>query len=242
MLKLHSLPLFFLLLSLNVTGLGMVSAFTPAPIWAQTPSPAAESTTQKLKERIEKVVEEKRDQVKGVLDEITGKKRGFIGEVQRVSAESITLKTNKGTTILPLSESMKLSKKNRVIKYEDIAIGDWVIVIGGNADDDFVPEHIMVSATSLRPTPKTVMVGSVEAITKTELTVSPRSGAESQDFTLAKGTVYQDLEGTTAALKNFTTDIQVLVIGKQTTNGWEAVVVKSLAPLNTPSPSPKAKP
>ena len=227
--------------------LGVVLTNT-APVMAQSPSPSPSSTTtQKLKERIEKVVEEKRDQVKGVIDEISGKKRAFIGEVQRVSEESLSLKTTKGNIIVPLTNQVILTKGNARISFSDIAVGDWIIAIGNRDREDFLPERIIVSGTSLRPTPKVITLGSIKSINRglTEMTITPRSGDAEQTFQLVKSTSYQDLEAANISNKSLAVDLQVLVIGKQKGDNVEAMVIRVLTsaaslPSIKPSPTPRA--
>ena len=78
-----------------------------------SPSPA--ETTQELKERIQRIVEEKSDQIKGVIDQISQQKRGFIGQVERVTEESLTITNTKGTEIIPFDENVSLLKSNQEI-------------------------------------------------------------------------------------------------------------------------------
>lgn len=202
---------------------------TPTPTPQPTDSPDS-TTTQKLKERIERVIEEKNEQVKGVIDELAGNRRAFVGEVQRVSAESITVKTTKTTHILALNNSIPLIKNSQKISVDDIAVGDWVIVLGTRDKDDFVPQHIIVSAKTLRPKPKMVTLGTIKSITKTELVVTSRQGDSDKTFVLSKNTSYQDVTGEPIVLKDLEKDLQCLVVGIEGDNGTvQAVVIRSLA-------------
>lgn len=227
----------------------LLTTSSAAPVQAQvktaTPSSAtgtktaspSPGTAEKLRERIERIVEEKRDQIEGVIDELKDKKRGLVGEVQRVSAEAITIKTSKGTQILSLNSDVVLSRKGARIKLEEVAIGEWVIVIGSTKDDEFVTERILVSAASLRPTPKAVALGTITATSKTEITIEPRGQTETKTFTIAKTTKYQSLDGTALKVTDFTKDTPVLVVGQETDTGIEIKVIRA---LSASSPSPKA--
>ncbi len=208
-----------------------VSASPKASATPVLSTPSPEQTTQKLKERIERVVEEKREQIKGVLTELSNKKRGFVGEVQRVSEESITLKTRKATHIIAISDKVSITKQGKTIKPADIAIGDWAIAIGSLVDDEFQPERLIISSTSLLPSPKTVTLGSVDSINKTKLTIKTRVNNETKEFLIVKTTKYQDLNGNPIKVSQVTSDLQVLIVGENTDKGIELKVVRVLAPL-----------
>jgi hypothetical protein len=213
---------------------------TASPKVAASPTPAASAdpvqTTQNLRERIEKIVEEKRDQIEGVLDELSGKKRGFIGEVQRVTAETITLKTNKGTQILSITDSLAITKAGKTIKVEEIAVGDWAIAIGTTVDDTFEPERLVISSTSLWPPKPVITLGAIEKYSKTSVTVTPRSGASPQTFVIKTTTEYQDMNGDAIKITQLPVEQAVLVVGVSAQTGDEARVIRLLSPLTTPTP------
>jgi hypothetical protein len=201
---------------------------SPSPSPEASPSPA---TNEKLRERIERVIDEKRDQVQGVIDELSERRRGLVGEVQRVSAESVTLKTARGTTIIPLTEDLKLLKKNKTITIDDIAVGDWAVALGHTEADAFQAEHLLISSTSLKPVVPSVVLGSISEITKTTITLKSRATGETTTLTIAKTSKLQDPEGTARLIKEFQTDIQALAVGVKTENGVELRLLRSLVPL-----------
>jgi hypothetical protein len=214
---------------------------SPVPDETALPTASADpvQTTQNLRQRIEKIVEEKRDQIEGVLDDLSGKKRGFIGEVQRVTAETITLKTNKGTQILSITPQLSITKAGKTIKVEEIAVGDWAIAIGTTVDDAFKPERLVISSTSLLPPKPVVSLGAIETYSRTSFSVTPRSGAPAQTFALVKTTEFQDMNGDPLKATTLPAEQPVLVVGIETTNGNEARVIRLLSPLTTPTPSPR---
>lgn len=210
---------------------------SPLPI-RPSPSPAmvqTDQTTKNLKDRIEKIVEEKRDQIEGVLDDISGRKRGYIGEVQRVTAESITLKTKRGAQILSLQDEIMITKGGQRMSGDEIAVGDWAIVIGSMKDDELVPERLVISSVSLRPADQVLTLGTVNAVTKTTIKVTPKSGTEAKTFTFTKTTKYQDMNGDDLRITSVTVDQPVLVIGQTTKeNVLEAKIIRILAPIASP--------
>lgn len=216
----HTLPFLLTTLTLLITA----SLTSPTQAAAQsswlaqadpTTSPTAtDSTTQRLRERIDKIVEEKRDQVKGVLSELSETKRAFIAEVQRISAESITVRNPRGTFILPLDDKLTFTQDNETITIEEVAVGDWALVIGANQDGTFKAENIIISSASLRPEPKYIALGSISSINRnrTQVTFMPRSGEEEITLNLLRNTVYQDLNGAPITRDALTEDMNCLVV------------------------------
>src|SRR3990167_3117284 len=80
------------------------------PVLAQTDDAEASdesetSVTESIKDRLQKVVEEKKDQIKGVTTQ--GQvKRGLVAKVKRLSEESVTVETRQGPIIIPLDEKL----------------------------------------------------------------------------------------------------------------------------------------
>jgi len=230
----HHLSVSVLMLSLVISGAVtpvLAATSTPSASPTQTTSPAPAETTQKLKDRIEKIVEEKKDQIMGALDDLSSKKRGFIGEVQRVSAESITIKTNKETQIISLTQGATVTKSGKTLPIEDIAVGDWVIVISKLQNDELVPERILVSSGTLRPTPQVVTIGSVVDLDRITLTITTKQNGEEKEFIITKNTEYQDANGDRIKSTAVTSDLQALVVAEEAKAGNELKVVRILAPL-----------
>ena len=201
---------------------------------------AIEEIQENLKERIQKVVKEKAidEKVKEVADK-TKQKRGFIGEVERVSDEILTIKTRRGTEILQVTDQVSLIKKGVKINLTDIEIGNNVVVIGFVADNKFEPRRILVSSAPLRPTRKNVYIGNVANISNSSLTLLDRSGSQTQ-VSLRSNTRYQDANGKKATrdILQLNQDIILIAIpiktdenqtGEITTPQENAVLIRSLA-------------
>lgn len=169
-------------------------------------------TTQKLKERIEKIVEEKKDQIKGIIDNLDSNKQGFIGEVTRISEEAITIKTNKSTRILPITDDVELLEDGKEVELSDVAVENWLVVLGIIENDTFSPIRILVSDTSLRPLPSFITLGSIISIERSELTVIPRSGETETPVTLNNETLYEDLNGEEIERTDIEEDTQALIV------------------------------
>jgi len=192
------------------------TAASPIPSKNTVSTSSAELTTQNLRERIERIVEEKRDQIKGVLSEISITQRGVIGQVQRVTEESITIRTHKGTEIIPIANTaytVELIKANKPIKPTEIAVGDWLLALGVIEDDSFEPIRITISSSSLRPRTRSITIGSIANLEKTELTIESRSATGSVTYTTNKDTKYQDLSGASITAADIEESMQAIVAG-----------------------------
>lgn len=197
----------------------LATAATPSPASKSaatndaSPSATPEETTMELKKRIEKVVEEKRDQVRGVISNLLSDKFGFVGEVTRLSQEALTVKQNGDSRILPITEEMTIVKNGKKITAEEIEVGNWVTILGAGTNEKFSPEIIIVSANSLRPKQKVVMLGTITKIAKTSITVLARGDQGEQTFLIPKVVKYENADGGALKITDFDEDLSVLVVG-----------------------------
>jgi hypothetical protein len=218
------------LLAIAYFGAGTPASAQVAASASATPS---SDITSKLKERIEKVVEEKRDQIKGVIDRFGDNNRGIIGQVVRVNQESITVKNPKGTLILPLDPQVSLIKKGKDIKVADIAVDDWVVVVGESQDKDtFVPKRITVITTNPRPYPYQVYLGTISTLDKNNIIITTRGKNESVTIVQGKTTTYEDLSGKKIDKKLLEADLQVLIVSYFENGQWQARAIKVLTALD----------
>lgn len=197
-----------LITSLSLGVVSLVSAEESVVLDATLSS----KTTQKLKERIEKIVEEKKDQIKGIISNLDSTQQGFVGEVQRISEEAITIKTNKTTKIIPITTDVELLKDGKEIELSDIAVENWLVVMGIIEEDAFRPIRILVSTQTLRPQTSYITLGNISAIDKYELTIIPRSGDEEAIITLDSKTRYEDLNGEEIEKTDIDEDTQALIV------------------------------
>lgn len=169
-------------------------------------------TTQNLKERIERIVEEKKDQIKGIINNLDSTKQGFIGQVTRISEETVTLKTNKATKILPINNQVELLRGTTAMKLSDVAVDNWLVVMGIIEDDNFKPIRILVSTEDIRPKSYLVTLGTITDSDRNSFTITPRDNPEPVKIFTNTKTVFEDLRGTVIARAKVETDTQALMI------------------------------
>jgi hypothetical protein len=229
----HNLSKFFLALTLIASlSLGLVS-MASAEESVVLDATLSSKTTQKLKERIEKIVEEKKEQIKGIISNLDSTQQGFVGVVQRISEEAITVKTNKTTKIIPITEDVELLKAGKEVELSDIAVENWLVIMGVIEDDAFQPIRILVSGETLRPRPSYITIGSINSIERSELSVLPRSGEEEVPITLNSKTYYEDLNGEEIARTDIEEETQALVIAFDDEGEKIAKRIKILTILDT---------
>ncbi len=193
-------------------------------------SPTLEETGKAVKERIRKWSEQNSEKIKGTIDQLSQQKRGFIGQVERVTKESLTITNNKGTEIIPIDEQITLLKANQKISIDDIAVDDWLVVMGLVIDDVFTPKRILVSTKSLRPKHHLVILGTITGQSPTTITILSRQNQEI-NLKINTQTNYQDQNGDTVLSSDFIEDIQVLVVGNESQNTKTASLIRSLVSL-----------
>lgn len=166
---------------------------------------------QSLKDRLQKAVDERDNQVQGVQDD-QRRKRGIIGTVRRISEETLTLETKNGPLILPLTSEIAFIEKDKAIKIADVEIDNQVAVLGYQDNDEFEPRRILVYDTPLSPTDRTIIVGNVVSITANQVEILPRGTSENKTFTINRNTNLEDSEKQELTFRQVEVDSDVLLI------------------------------
>lgn len=179
---------------------------------------AEESTTQAILDRINrKLSEEQQEELAKTIEQLSVKRKALIGQIERVTEEALTITTTEGTVILPIDKDTTIQKAGKNIKIDDVAVENWALIMGMTDDTTIKPEQIIISTTTLRPNPQFVMIGTVLEIEKSSLTLTNRSDSNQVELSFDKNTDYEDLEGESAKLSNFSSDLTVLVVGYEKT-------------------------
>ncbi|MDA1079619.1 MAG: hypothetical protein O2840_02940 [bacterium] len=194
-------------------------------------------TNQEIKKRIDRVIEEKKQEVEGALAEINTKKRGFVGPIDRVSETSLTIATHKGPLVLPLSDEVVVRKANKKIAITDLSVGDFVIALGIETDGAFMPKFILSTGSSEKPKDRVVLLGNLTQIDKSTVTLRTRGTDETKEITIGKTTEYQNADGSKIALKLLEEDLTILVVATDDEGELTATTIRSLAPLSGDEPS-----
>ncbi len=191
-----------------------------------------EAVDETVTNNIKQLVKETATKVRGVTD---GGKKAIIGEVQRITDEALTIRHTDGQQIFPLANAL-LMKDGNAISVGEIAVDNWVTIMGTVNDKTITPEFIVVSAESLRTDPQVVVLGTITEISRNSVTISPRDGSSERVIAVATTTELQDFQGNEAPWSGFDVDMTILVVGFENEEGTaRATTIKSLAPLKLDS-------
>lgn len=167
------------------------------------------------------------------INAVEGEKKAIIGEVLRITDDALTIRTNDGQQIFPLNGAV-ITKNDEIIDVGEIAVDNWVTILGTISDKTIVPNFIFVSTKSYRGEPQIVVTGTVTQISKTSVTISPRDGSESKTLTVGSTTTILDSDGKEAEWSDFELEMSLLVVGFEKEDGLNrASTIKSLAPTKS---------
>ena len=189
----------------------------PFASYAQTNSASnsADPIQENIKQRIQKTVEENTARIKGLT---TGSNRRAIwGSIKRISEESMSLETARGTQIIALSQNVPLFQNAKAITIKDVEIDNEAIIYGTQDGEDFAATKVDVLKTSILPTEKTISVGNIQSITKTTITILPRGKDEKEIYEFQKKSEYQQLNGEEITLADLEEGLDVIIISSPDT-------------------------
>lgn len=196
---------------------------SPSPV----ASPSGQAATESLKDRIDRILETRQEKLKEL--ELAGQRRRvFIGEVQRITEKTVTIHSRRGNQSFTVGSEVVLSKSGKAATIDDIAVGDWIAVIGFAEKETIQPQVVVISTASLAPVDRDTTIGSIKSITKTQIVVTRPSGSEIT-FTTAKNTEYLNANNEAIKRETLQTETQVIVVSKPDDSTNPALTIKSLA-------------
>ena len=139
-----------------------------------------------------------RDKVKEKIEQVLNKPKAYLGTVTDKTEDTLQIKNLKGEIQFVSVESDQTSlasvgKTTKAIKYDDVAIGDFIIAMGYMASEDesektngdsvLETKRILVTEP-IEPTKRKIVFGNVVSIEKKILTL--KSGEEEFQFEFPK--------------------------------------------------------
>ena len=182
---------------------------SPLLIATNSGIPNQDTVTQNIKDRIEKIIDEKSEKASQNV-----KKRAFVGKVSRVTTESLSIETLRGeqNVKVSLKSTVLLFPKMQSLQLSDIEIGGFAIVMGYiNSDDVLEAKRILVVQTPLFPMKKKVTIGRVIDLSTTMLSLKLRNNEE-EKIPVTKKTVYVDSQGESLKRTEVEDNAEVIVI------------------------------
>jgi len=200
---------------------------TPKVTASPIASPSSQAATESLKDRIDRILETRQEKLKD-LEQAGQRRRIFIGEVLRITEKTVTLHNRRGNQSFTVGPEVVLSKAGKAATIDDIAIGDWISVIGFSDKETIQPQLVIISTTSLDPSEVDTAIGTIKSISKTQVVVTkPTNGDDT--FVTTKTTQYVNAAGDTIKRENLQTETQAIVVSKSGDTQNTALTIKSLA-------------
>lgn len=200
---------------------------SPKVTASPTASPSSQAATESLKDRIDRILETRQEKLKD-LQQAGQRRRIFIGEVQRVTEKTVTIHNRRGNQSFTVGPDVVLSKAGKAATIDDIAVGDWIGVIGFSEKETIQPQLVIISTASLQPTDVGTTIGTIKSISKTQVVVTKPNGTE-DTFLTTKTTQYVNATGEVIKRENLQTETQVIVVSKADDAQRSALTIKSLA-------------
>ena len=174
-----------------------------------TASPSEEEINKNLKDRIMGIVAEQSDP----RSPAEKSRKALVGQVDKVTAESIFLKTNRTQEAIKLSPQRTAIVdfvKQTPLQYQDIELGSWAVVLGIVTDDDVLEaRRILITPTSPIPKPLKVFFGSISKVNSSSITVSVDN--DTKTAKISRTTKISDKDGNKLTTTKLKTDMRVVL-------------------------------
>lgn len=222
-----TLPLAVLLLTFASAGL--VLAQTPQEasgsdkeiIIRKKQEESTETATQIL-QNLEKLSKNQHQaaEIKDKYDDVTAKNRGFVAQVTSLKDDSFKIRTPAGEELsISPDKSTTIIKKGSMANGDNLklstwlAIDDWLVLIGVQNGQVFLPRRIIISSESLAPLKNFASRGVIKNITSNKVEIMPLGSQTVESFNLNKQTTLLDEHQENIAPKNLNLGQQVLLVG-----------------------------
>lgn len=190
-------------------------------------SPADAQATENLKDRIDRVLEQRQEKLQE-LEDSGVRRRIFVGDVQRIIDQTVTLRTRRGNQSFAITPDLGLVRDGKAATLDDIAVGDWIAVIGYLDKETLQPQRVFAYSATLQPTEYETVLGTITDITRTQVTITD-SSETAHKYTLVRTTSYEDSNGEGLKQADFKKEDRVIILSKPATNQASATLVRSLA-------------
>ncbi len=212
------------------------SASPSASQTKQASESAKQDAQQNIKERIEKVLEDKKGQV-------AQKATAYIGTIDRVTSETLTLNTLSGNKIIQIKSTTTFvdSQSQKTLKSTDLEIGNFAIVMGYLTEGSLDTRRIVISKTSLYPKPVNVIAGTFKSLEKSTLRMMLRTGKELL-LQVSKAIRYENILQEKISLKTIEEGNPFLAVLDESVEGTpSATLIHLLVPLEEKEASTSGK-
>lgn len=159
-------------------------------------------------------------EIKDKYDDVTAKNRGFVAQVTSLKDDSFKIRTPTGDELsISPDKSTTLIKKGAAssgdnLKLSDwLAIDDWLVLIGVQNGQVFLPRRIIISSESLAPHTNFATRGVIKNLTSSKVEIMPLGSHVVESFILNKKTTLLDEHQENITYKDLSLGQQVLLVG-----------------------------
>ncbi|MBW7955877.1 hypothetical protein H3C66_04040 [Patescibacteria group bacterium] len=204
---------------------------TASPRVSPSPSPSASPSgavaTENLKERIDRILDQREAKLEE-LHQAGQRRRVFLGEVQRITERTVTIRNRRGSQSFTVGADVVLVRNGKAATIDDIAVGDWIGVIGFADKETIQPQIVVIPTTTIQPTSYETVIGTITEVTRTQIVVTDPSQNE-QTFQIVRTTEFEGSDGNAIRREDLETETQVIVVSKPTDTQKPATLIRSLA-------------
>ncbi len=168
------------------------------------------------------------EKLNGLTNQSDTQPRGFIGEIQRITDRTITIKGFHGNEILTITTNIPVTRDAKKSSIDDLAVGDWIVAIGSTTKEVFTLKKLDASSTSLLPSTFVTSLETVKTVSKTSITTTTANTTDTSTFAITKNSVFQDNQGNKADPKTIKPDYRYLFVGTQDDTGITLTIVRAL--------------
>lgn len=157
---------FLFLSTALLSGTALIGVLLTQPFSLQ----AQEATTSSIRQRLQQAAQQGNN--------ASNPQFGLIGQITRVSTDSVTLQASQSIQILAITPSLKLiNNQNNPVQLEDLVVDNWAAVIANEDGGAYQPQLIKVLETAPLENGLQVVLGTIAELTNTNITIDPRDQA-----------------------------------------------------------------
>lgn len=171
--------------------ISLISLITvPFSVIAVDSNISEDDIKEKIKERLEEVVDKGLEKVKGVMEEEKKSKLyAWVGIIESVSEKKMSIKTIDGLKEAKAASNaaifkLVLGKSKKSVDAEDIEKGQFIISMGPKEEEIILAKRIILMDEAPTPVKREIISGKVKEVDETKVTI--QKNGETEVLTIAK--------------------------------------------------------
>jgi hypothetical protein len=168
-----------------------LSQSTPSSKNVSTESSEAEEKVKDIRDALKEQVKEKIEEVKS-----NQKKKGFFGELKEIAEKVLTIHALGGERLVKIGDDTEIvlfeKDKKTNIKFEDLALGDFIIVMGYSTQNGSVEgKRLVVTKKAPDADKRLAFFGEIQSLDKTSIVLKIAQSDDTYQIKTDKKTIVQ---------------------------------------------------